>query len=220
MAELLGSGDCVRLVAPDLRAGSEVVLTDVDVSFEAGQVHAVVGSNGSGKTTLLRALAGDEVAGVAGLWWFGADARALSAREQARVRASVFGDPIPAFGLTCEEFVSLGVHTTSRPDEVRELAMQALAACSVAHHARRSVDVVSGGELARVRLAQALAMKPQLLILDEPDAALDQQARLELHALLRSLPATVVFVSHDLASAQQHADRVWELRDGRLHARV
>ncbi|NDD31726.1 MAG: ATP-binding cassette domain-containing protein [Proteobacteria bacterium] len=98
--------------------------------------------------------------------------------------------------------------------------MQALAACSVAHHACRSVDVVSGGELARVRLAQALAMKPQLLILDEPDAALDQQARLELHALLRSLPATVVFVSHDLASAQQHADRVWELRDGRLHARV
>ncbi|NDD31727.1 MAG: ATP-binding cassette domain-containing protein [Proteobacteria bacterium] len=96
MAELLGAGDCVRLVAAELRAGSAVVLKDVDVSFEAGQVHAVVGSNGSGKTTLLRALAGDEVAGVAGLWWFGANARALSAREQARVRASVFGDPIPA----------------------------------------------------------------------------------------------------------------------------
>lgn len=216
MAERIAPEESVRLVAKELRAGSAVVLRDLDASFAAGQVHAVVGGNGSGKTTLLRALAGDDVAGVTGLWWFGSDARAMGARDQARIRACVFGDAIPAFGLTCEEFVGLGVQTAVGSRGIRDLAMQALAQCSVAHHARRSIDVLSGGELARVRLAQALAMQPRLLILDEPDAALDAQARLQVHALLSDVPATVVFVSHDIAAAHAHADQVWRVHKGRL----
>lgn len=209
----------VRLQAEQLHAGARVVLSQVDLELGAHRVHAIVGPNGSGKSTLLRAIAGDRIDGVERLEWFGHDARAMSAPRQARLRAAVLNEPIPPFGLTSAEFVGLGVLEPADAVTVWQRAMDALKQCGAAHLAERSVDVLSAGELARVRLAQALATDSPLLVLDEPDAALDPDSRAELHELMRGWGATVVVVSHDASAVRNFADTVHRVEGGRV-ARV
>jgi energy-coupling factor transporter ATP-binding protein EcfA2 len=203
--------------------GGEPALRDVSVELEAGQIVALLGPSGSGKSTLVRALAGlvphfhgGRFAGravVAGL-----DTRRVRPAELAGTVATVFQDPEDqvvmnvvrneiAFGLE-----NLGV----RPSAIWGRVEAALDAVGAFHLADRRTAELSGGELQRVCLASALALEPDLLLLDEPTSQLDPEGAEEFLACVGRLGCTVVLSEHRTGRALALADRVLFLEGGRL----
>jgi ABC-2 type transport system ATP-binding protein len=188
-------------------------LFDVDLAVPRGSVYGLVGLNGAGKTTLLSILSGMRYAdgGSVGL-------------AVAPQRIAVCPD-VPEFDgwLTAVEVVQLARSlVVPRADgaadtDAREVAA-ALETVGLADSAGRRVAGFSRGMLQRLGLACALAGDPELLILDEPTAALDPAGRAELLDLVAAMRGsrTVIFSSHILADVQRVADQVGVLRDGRL----
>ncbi|GEA81510.1 hypothetical protein CUD01_19540 [Cellulomonas uda] len=182
------------------------VLTGLDLDVGAGELVAVVGRSGCGKTTLLRALAGLD-----------RDAHADELVRPDRV-AVVFQEPRLLPWERTWRTVLLADEPVRRADRPRAVA--ALARVGLADRADQRAGTLSGGQAQRVALARALARDPDLLLLDEPFAALDALTRREAHALLREVraqrPVATVLVTHDVDEASALADRVLVLRDGRL----
>ena len=203
--------------------GEPSALEDVSLALEPGEVVALLGPSGSGKSTLLRALAGlvphfhgGRFSGSVVV--AGRDTRVARPADLAGTVATVFQDPEDqvvmsvvanevAFGLE-----NLGV----APAEIWPRAERALAAVDAPHLWGRRTAELSGGELQRVCLASALALDPQLLLLDEPTSQLDpESAELFLEAVGR-LGATVVFSDHRVPRALELATRVIFLDRGRI----
>ena len=198
----------------------------VDLSVAAGTLHAVLGPNGSGKSTLMRAMAGvlPLAAGRIDL-----DGRALGSwdrRERARVVAAVPQSESIAFPMTARELASMGRYphlgafrAESAAD--RDAVDGALERCDVSHLRDRLVQTLSGGELQRVRIARALAQKPEVLLLDEPTAALDMGHEMAILELLRDAADSglaVLWVTHHLDVAGRFADAMTILSCGRVVA--
>jgi iron complex transport system ATP-binding protein len=203
----------------------QTVLRDVDFSVSAGTWVGLIGPNGSGKTTLLRAI-GALVSFEGHIVLDGTPVQALPAQERARRLAYVRQAPSLTFDFTVEELVLLGraPHRgwmQSYQAEDRDRVRAALARVDLEGFAGRSVLSLSGGELQRVFLAQALAQEADLLLLDEPTSHLDVHYQFSFLEQVRALVAegrTVLTVFHDLELAAQHAERLLVLRDGRLVA--
>ncbi|WP_266034582.1 ABC transporter ATP-binding protein [Brucella intermedia] len=179
------------------------VLDRIDLSIAQGEFVALLGRSGSGKSTLLRILAGLDDAP--------ADRLVLPDR-----RAVVFQEPRLMPWKTVIENVTLGLHQTN----AEEAAGQALADVSLEHRLNAWPLTLSGGEAQRAALARALVRKPQLLLLDEPFAALDALTRLRMHDLVFNLwrkhqPAALL-VTHDVWEAVALADRILVLDNGRF----
>jgi len=205
--------------APGLHAAVRKRLADfaldVELSCAPGELLALVGPSGAGKTTLLRCLAGLETPdsgeiGFAGEVW--SRGRRLLRTPQQR-RLGLLAQDAPLFPhMTVLENVEFAM---APGDDARGL----LAELGVAHLLRRRPHEISGGERQRVALAQVLARRPRLLLLDEPFSALDVENRLALRQRLLALRATgvapILHVTHDLAEALALATRVVSLRDGR-----
>lgn len=217
----------VRLVASGIEvwlAGSRPILSDVSLELRAGEVHALVGPNGAGKSTLFGVLSGD-VAAEAGRVLL--DDRPLAEyrpRELAQRRGVLLQHNAVAFSFTTEQVVHMGrapwSGTSSEHDDDDAVAA-ALAATEVSAFADRPVSRLSGGERARVALARVLAQSVDVLLLDEPTAALDLKHHEDVMALARSLAsegATIAIVLHDLNAALTHAHRVTLLSRGRVEA--
>ncbi len=185
--------------------GEARVLTDLNLSIGTGEFVALLGRSGSGKTTLLRTLAGlDE-----------ADCEHCAIPTS---RATVFQDARLLPWKRVWENVALGL--TGRA--VRARAEQALCEVGLEHRLDAWPLTLSGGEAQRASLARALIREPQLLLLDEPFAALDALTRIRMHALVLSLwrrhrPA-VLLVTHDVEEAMALADRILVLDRGRISA--
>jgi iron complex transport system ATP-binding protein len=192
----------------------------VDLRVERGSVLAVVGPNGAGKSTLLRLLSG-ELAPTAGeVRVLGRAAADWPARELARARAVMPQQTVLQFAFTAEEVVAMG-RSPHRDDRDGAAVQRALGATETAMLARRSFPTLSGGEQARVTLARVLAQEPEILLLDEPTAALDvrhQELALRLARRLADGGKTVVSVLHDLNAAAAHADEIAVMREGRVVA--
>lgn len=186
----------------------------LDVSIAAGEVVAVVGPNGAGKSTLLRTLAGLTRPQTGAVWLGDDDLKTLPARARARRLAYLPQATSLAYALTVREVVLLGrapfVPTFAAPGRAdHEAAARALARVGLAGFAERDVRTLSGGEFQRVMLARMLAGEAQVLVLDEPTAALDVGQALAFLGELRGLAsegAAVVLALHDLALARRHAD--------------
>lgn len=184
--------------------GSRAVLDGVDLSIARGEFVALLGASGTGKTTLLRIL--------------GALDRADSGTVLVPpVRTVVFQEPrlVPSRRVLANVTVGL-----PRGAATRETGLKALAEVGLEQHADAWPATLSGGEAQRAALARALVREPQLLLLDEPFAALDALTRLRMQDLVGDLvrrhrPA-VLLVTHDVEEAVRLADRVAVLRDGRL----
>jgi ABC-type multidrug transport system ATPase subunit len=191
------------------RGGREVV-SGVDLTLRAGEIVALLGPNGAGKSTLLAALAGAVELAGGSIDRDGRVAVAMQSPELARrtVRANVE--------------LALAWWGVPRGGERSERASRALAALGVAELAARRADSLSGGERRRVHIARALAVDPDVLLLDEPFAGLDPEARASLLAdaagVLRSSERATMIVVHDRGEAWALADRVVVLLDGRIAA--
>ena len=203
--------------------GEHEALRDVTLELEAGEVVALLGPSGGGKSTLLRALAGlvphfhgGRFAGrveVGGL-----DTRRVRPADLAGTVATLFQDPEDqaVFTRVAAE-VQFGLENLGTPPpEIVPRAEEALAAVGALHLAERPVAELSGGELQRVCLASTLALRPRLLLLDEPTSQLDPEGAVAAIELARDSGAAVVVSEQRPERVLEAADRVLFLAGGRL----
>jgi energy-coupling factor transport system ATP-binding protein len=203
--------------------GGEPVLRDVSLRLEEGEHVAVLGPSGSGKSTLLRALAGLVPHFHGGTFGgtvivVGRDTRETRPSALAGEVASVFQDPEDQIVMArVANEVSFGLENLgAEPAEIWPRVEEALALVGAEHLAERPTAELSGGELQRVALASALALRPRLLLLDEPTSQLDPAAADAFFAIVEGLPCAVVLSEQRPARPLAHAHRVLFMDGGRL----
>jgi len=205
------------------RFGTTRAVDGVDLTIASGEFVALLGPSGSGKTTLLRIIAGLEFADAGHLTIAGEDAAQRSVGD--RRIGLVFQHYALFRHMSVFENVAFGLRVmpkAERPSkaEIAERVGQLLQLVHLQHFANRLPNQLSGGQRQRVALARALAIRPRLLLLDEPFGALDAKVRKELRRWLRRLHEdmglTSLFVTHDQQEALELADRVVVLNQGRM----
>ena len=197
--------------------GEAPVLRDVSVDIASGSLTALLGPSGGGKSTLLRIIAGLETPDSGTVLISGTDATRLP--PQRRGVGFVFQHYAAFKHLTVFDNVAFGLKIRKRPkDEIRRRVGELLELVHLDQFAGRYPAQLSGGQRQRMALARALAVDPEVLLLDEPFGALDAQVRKELRAWLRRLHdevhVTTVFVTHDQEEAIEVADSIVVLADG------
>lgn len=203
--------------------GNFEALRDVSISIASGELVALLGPSGSGKTTLLRVIAGLETPDSGQVLLNGEDATRDSAAQ--RGVGFVFQHYALFRHMSVFENVAFGLRVLprkARPSraEIRERASELLRLVQLESYAKMYPSQLSGGQRQRVALARALAVKPKVLLLDEPFGALDAKVRRDLRRWLRrlhdELHVTSVLVTHDQEEALEVADRVAILNGGAI----
>jgi iron(III) transport system ATP-binding protein len=198
--------------------GDHPVLTGVDLEVPAGSLTAILGPSGSGKTTLLRVLAGFDRADAGTVTIGGSvvDGRGVHLAPERRRIGYVPQEGSLFPHLTVAANVGFGLPRRARGPATAEL----LEAVGLAGLGQRYPHQLSGGQQQRVALARALAIRPKIVLLDEPFASLDAHlrasVRADVQALLADTGTTGVLVTHDQDEALSTADRVAVLRGGRI----
>ncbi|WP_333767681.1 ABC transporter ATP-binding protein [Streptomyces sp. IBSBF 2435] len=204
----------VRFSAVRKRFGSVEAVAGLDLEIARGETLALLGRNGAGKSTTIALLLGLDHPDAGEVQLFGAAPR--EAVRAGRVGAMLqVGQPIPR--TTVQELVGFVASTYPHPMPVPE----ALALAGITELAGRRVDRLSGGQAQRLRFALAVAGGPELLVLDEPTAALDVEARRAFWRSMRGYASrgnTVLFSTHYLEEADGNADRIVVLDRGRTVA--
>jgi tungstate transport system ATP-binding protein len=200
--------------------GGRTVLDVPALDVADGEVLALIGPNGAGKSTLLRLLGLLEAPSAGEIRFRGAAVTPRAGLAVRRRMASVFQDALLA-DTTVRKNVALGLHFRGANDRASAGPVATwLARFGIAHLADRRARTLSGGEAQRTALARALVVEPEVLLLDEPFAALDPPTREQLiddlGRILREERTTAVLVTHDRGEAMALGDRVGVLMDGRL----
>lgn len=203
----------------EVRYGDHAAVAGVDLDVGEGEVVAVLGPSGCGKSTLLRAVAGLEPLAAGRITLDGRDLAGL--RPDQRPVGLMFQDHALFPHRDVAGNVGFGPRMQGlAPHEVASRVREALALVELAGTEPRAVQELSGGEQQRVALARALAVRPRLLMLDEPLGSLDRALRDQLLAQLPDVFARVgcgvLYVTHDQDEALTLADRVAVMRTGRL----
>jgi sulfate transport system ATP-binding protein len=201
------------------RFGDFVALEDVSLTVGDGALTALLGPSGSGKSTLLRIIAGLETPDSGEVVIGGDDVTQAPART--RGVGFVFQHYAPFKHMTVHDNVAFGLSVRKRPkDEIRGRVEELLGLVRLEGLAGRYPSQLSGGQLQRMALARALAVAPQVLLLDEPFGALDAQVRAELREWLRRLHeeihVTTIFVTHDQEEAMEVAEQIVVMNHGRI----
>jgi sulfate transport system ATP-binding protein len=203
--------------------GSFQALSHVNLDIASGELVALLGPSGCGKTTLLRIIAGLESADAGNIYFSGVDATGVHARE--RKVGFVFQHYALFRHMTVFDNVAFGLRMrprASRPSEaqIADKVHQLLDLVQLDWLGDRYPSQLSGGQRQRIALARALAVEPQVLLLDEPFGALDAKVRKELRRWLRrlhdELHVSSVFVTHDQEEALEVSDRVVLMNKGQI----
>ena len=201
------------------RFGDFTALEDVSLEVASGSLTALLGPSGSGKSTLLRVIAGLEQPDEGEIVISGEDATGLA--PQKRGVGFVFQHYAAFKHMTVADNVAFGLRIRKRPKtEIRARVAALLELVQLQPFAHRYPAQLSGGQRQRMALARALAVEPEVLLLDEPFGALDARVRAELREWLRRLHdevhVTTVFVTHDQEEAMAVADRIAVMNRGRI----
>jgi ABC-type cobalamin/Fe3+-siderophores transport system ATPase subunit len=207
--------------------GDHVVLRDVSLSLDAGELVALLGPNGSGKSTLIRALLGQLSAGGE-ILWDGKRVSSINRRELARRVAYLPQSPTFEPQQNVLDILRLGRSPywsafgieSARDAQVIEDTAQMLGLNDLLH---RRMDELSGGQRQRVFVGRCLVQQPAAMLLDEPSTFLDLRYQVELCNLLRRLtrgdkPLAVLMASHDVNLAASFSDRLLLLSQGVIAA--
>jgi putative spermidine/putrescine transport system ATP-binding protein len=199
--------------------GTARVLDNVDLGVRRGEFVSLLGPSGCGKTTLLRIVAGLLAPDAGSVRLDGEDITRKPPHH--RDVGVVFQNYALFPHLTVAENVAFGLEARRAPrKEIRAAVARFLDLVHMGDFAGRSVRVLSGGQQQRVAVARALAVRPKLLLLDEPFSALDRKLRetmqIELKRLLRELSTTAVFVTHDQDEALMMSDRIAVMNRGAI----
>ena len=207
--------------------GPKRLLEDVTIAFAPAKLAAIIGENGAGKSPLLRVLSGYQKLDAGQALLDGRDISAMRPVERARSIGWLPQALPSALPVTVRDAVALGrfAHggTPHRLGEADTRAVdEALLACDLTEMADRSTTSLSGGELARMHLARALAAATPVMLVDEPLAALDPRHRLNTMEMLADLAVrqgrTIVVVLHDIGLAARFAHRIILMRQGKVMA--
>jgi tungstate transport system ATP-binding protein len=203
-----------------VQRGGRMALEVDELQVERGDVLALVGPNGAGKSTLLLALARLIPVTRGKLGFAGRSVADWDALEYRRKMSFVFQDPL-LLDLTVAQNVAVGLRFRGLGrDEIEVRVLRWLKLLGIEGLGGRRASQLSGGEAQRVSLARALVLDPELLLLDEPFAALDPPARArlldDLSGLLAEDHRATIFVTHDLKEAAQLAHRIGVMVGGRL----
>jgi len=224
---MTGPAICVEQLSFRYPGASALALQDINLTVEQGECLAVMGATGAGKTTLCLALVGivpqffgGELYGAVRV--SGLDTIKHPVSVLAREVGMVFQDPETQLTATSVEHeVAFALENLCvRADEIRTRVDEALQAVGLAGLERKHPHELSGGQKQRLAIAAALALKPRVLVLDEPTSQLDPVGAAEVFAIVRTLNRelgmTVVLASHQSEEVAEFADRVALLAEGRL----
>jgi putative spermidine/putrescine transport system ATP-binding protein len=195
------------------------ILDDVSLSVEEGEFISLLGPSGCGKTTLLRVASGLAPCDSGAVRLAGIDITGVQAHR--RNMGVVFQNYALFPHLSVAENVAFGLKAQRRDRAaISSIVAECLAMVQLAGFGDRRISSLSGGQQQRVAVARALAVRPKLVLLDEPFSALDRQLRelmqIELRRLLRSVNMTVIFVTHDQDEALVMSDRIAVMNRGRI----
>jgi iron complex transport system ATP-binding protein len=216
----------LELVGVTVRRQQRIILDDVSLTVEPGEVVALVGPNGAGKSTLLAVCAGEISPDHGSVHWEGTNLARFTPPELALVRSHLRQEHVAAIPFSAREVVSMGRYAlqragaTDRETDAR-VVLGGLQTFDVTAFADRAVRTLSGGERARVAIARTMVQHAPLILLDEPTAALDlahQERILERVAAETRWDAAVVTVLHDLNLAAGHAQRIVVVSSGTIVA--
>ncbi|HLS00084.1 sulfate ABC transporter ATP-binding protein [Mycolicibacillus parakoreensis] len=201
------------------RYGDFVALDNVDFTVPAGSLTALLGPSGSGKSTLLRAIAGLDHPDSGTITIHGREVTGVA--PQQRGIGFVFQHYAAFKHMTVRDNVAFGLKIRHRPKaEIASKVDNLLEVVGLSGFQTRYPNQLSGGQRQRMALARALAVDPQVLLLDEPFGALDAKVRDDLRVWLRRLHdethVTTVLVTHDQAEALDVAGRIAVLNNGRI----
>ncbi|MCB5176508.1 ABC transporter ATP-binding protein [Microvirga lenta] len=199
--------------------GRQRVLHGVDLSVAPGEFIAILGSSGCGKTTLLRTVAGFQKAAGGAIRLFGRDV--VNMPPEKRGMAMMFQSYALWPHMTVMGNVGYGLRLRGVPkDEIRTRVAKILKMLNLSGLEDRKVTNLSGGQRQRVALGRALAIEPEILLLDEPLSNLDAKVRVQLRSELKSLQNqlgfTAIHVTHDREEAMTMADRIVVMDAGRI----
>ena len=212
----------VQLVGVSKNFGSARAVHPVDLSFEEGKTTVLIGPSGCGKSTLLRLIIGLLSADTGEVRFREAAVSAENVAELRRHIGYVIQDGGLFPHLTARDNVLLMARHLSRPAEESRVRLEEL--CTLTRFPIDALDrypvELSGGQRQRVSLMRALALSPELLLLDEPLGALDPLVRAalqkDLKLIFQQLQQTAILVTHDLAEAAYLGDRIVLLNEGRV----
>ena len=195
------------------------VLSGVDLELGAGDRVGLVGPNGGGKTTLLHLIVGLISCTEGEVWAFGKARQAEPDFAEVRQRAGLlFQDPDDQlFCPTVAEDVAFGpLNLGKSANEARTIVAETLDLLGLAGYEQRITYKLSGGEKRLVSLATVLAMAPDVLLLDEPEAGLDEETEARIVNILAELPLAMIIVSHNRSFLRKTTTRAVDLRNASL----
>ncbi len=209
----------VELRAVTKRFGSVVAVDHVSLAIAKGEFFSFLGPSGCGKTTLLRTIAGLETPDSGDIHIHGERVNDLPPYE--RNVSTVFQRLALFPHLTVGENIAFGLKIQGQPrDTIQRRVREILELVRLPGLEQRYPDQLSGGQQQRVALARSLVLEPEVLLLDEPLAALDRKLRLEmqmeLRRIQRAVGITFIYVTHDQKEALSLSDRMAIMKEGRI----
>lgn len=209
----------VELHAVQKKFATSIAVENFNLDVERGEFVSFLGPSGCGKTTTLRMIAGFETPTSGSIRLNGADVTNLPPNK--RNVGMVFQSYALFPNMTVAENIAFGMTVTHKPkEEISKRVDEMLKLIHLPQMAGRYPYQLSGGQQQRIALARALAIKPQVLLLDEPLSALDAKIRVslrtEIRSIQRQLGITTIYVTHDQEEAMSLSDRIVVMSEGRM----